>query len=131
MDLHILIAEPDHAEAELLETAIAEKLDRALAGVNIKVKIVSTLAAVFAHCHESNAIIMDLVLDDATEDQVIAAITSLPEPVIIITDIADPAIHARCELAGALCVMKSNEIYQAILYSLKKSIRKALTDLPE
>ena len=132
--LKILLAEAKLDEANTLEKAIGVKLDQQIEGVCIEVQIVTTLAEVLQYASSVNAILIDLHLDDAGPEEVIAVLPGLPEPVIVITDIVDPAIHARCRMAGVLVMVKTqtrnNDIYHAILHCLGKSVAQSAQKLP-
>jgi CheY-like chemotaxis protein len=132
--LKILLAEANDDEAKNLEKAIGIKLDQQIEGVKVEVQVVKTLVEVLYFAQSSNVILIDLHLADAGPDEVISVLGDLPEPVIVITDIIDPAIHAQCKMAGALVVVKSltrnNEIYHTILHCLGKSVAKAAKNLP-
>ena len=132
--LKILLAEANTDEANNLEKAIGVKLDQQIEGVSIEVQIVTTLAEVIHHAPFVNAILIDLHLADAGPEEVIAVLPTLPEPVIVITDIVDPAIHARCRMAGVLVLVKTqtrnNDIYHAILHCLGKSVVQSAQNLP-
>ena len=124
IELYILLAETDRVEAELLEKDISANLDQPIDGVKITVNIVTTLAEVREFAPKSNVILIDLILDDAGPEEVMAAIPELPEPVIVITDIIDPLVHAKCKLAGAFVLIKScprNSKIYTIIHCLGKS----------
>ena len=124
IELYILLAETNRAEAESLEKDISANLDQPIDGVAIFVKIVTKLAEVMEFAPKSNVILIDLVLDDAGPEEVMAAIPNLPEPVIVITDIIDPLVHAKCKMAGAYVLLKScprNSKIYTIIHCLGKS----------
>lgn len=132
--LNILLASEKPTESEELSRVISGKLDGQMPGIEIHLEVVSTLAEVRERAHTSNAIMLHLNLEDAGPDEVIAAIPDLPQPVMVVTDDTDAAVHARCQTAGATVVIISEatpaDICCSILHCLGRSILNAMKNLP-
>lgn len=125
-NLYLLLAMLDPAKATALEEAVGVKLDQQLEGINIHVKIVTTLKEAMIWSPESDATIIELVLADANEDQVVAALSSLKSPVVVVTEDKNPVLHARCKEQKARVLVPSlarkQKIYDLMLECFADSI---------
>lgn len=130
--LYVLIAEGNPEESRAIQNLIYVSIDQ-MASVKIQVNVVNTLSEVLG-CQRVNAILLYLDLKDASLDEIVDAIPTMPEPVIVVLDQPDPVLQARIKTKGAqvmvLSLTKNSDICSYIIQGLTKSAVKSHNELP-
>ena len=129
--LKLLVAARDPNKSLALESIVRDDISNqgSMSGVNIHVELVSTLAMILHHAPDVSAIILlDLALEDATIDVVVDAIQQMPEPVVVITEIIDPAVLARCKLHGATVLSRATARHEDLCSVIIRGLCSAVVN---
>lgn len=126
MTIEILLAKLTPEQSEPLKRLIEVSLNQNLPALELHVTEVRTLADLIALAPQCNIIITGLHLLDAGPDEIIAAIPTLPEPVLVVTDIPDSELHVRCRLAKAIVIDTTNTRYRDLCLSITGLISQAI-----
>jgi len=108
--LRLLVIEDSMVDAALLQGLLADEFSAA------ECVCVSTLAEATPHLAWADAVVLDLILPDATPEESIAWIPTCPKPVVVHSGNTDRATVEAAANAGALnYVCKGSSVQQMVV----------------